>query len=66
MDQVQGIRETIWHAASTFDGAFATDFTSPGSDIIHFEVFGRHIVVVNSVKAAKEIFEKHSAVSSDR
>ena len=37
-----------------------------GSDLIHFDVLGSHIVVVNSAKAANELFEKRSAIYSDR
>ncbi|GJE96484.1 cytochrome P450 [Phanerochaete sordida] len=37
-----------------------------GSDIIHFEVLGRHIVVLNSVKAARDLLEKRSSNYSGR
>ena len=37
-----------------------------GSDIIHLQAFGSHIVVVNSVKAANELFEKRSRIYSDK
>ncbi|EIM84336.1 uncharacterized protein STEHIDRAFT_61507 [Stereum hirsutum FP-91666 SS1] len=37
-----------------------------GSDLIHLDVLGSHIVVVNSAKAANELFEKRSAIYSDR
>nr|BAL05094.1 cytochrome P450 [Phanerodontia chrysosporium] len=37
-----------------------------GSDIIHFEVFGSHIVVLNSTTVARDILEKRSQISSDR
>ncbi|KAG2056881.1 cytochrome P450 [Suillus hirtellus] len=35
-------------------------------DISHVEVLGRHIIVLNSVKAAIELLDKKSAVYSDR
>ncbi|KAF7374574.1 O-methylsterigmatocystin oxidoreductase [Mycena sanguinolenta] len=37
-----------------------------GSDIVHASALGQHIVVVNSVKTAVEIFEKRAHVYSDR
>lgn len=37
-----------------------------GSDIIHLQVLGSHIVVVNSVRAANDLFEKRSSVYSDK
>ncbi|KAJ8080303.1 hypothetical protein AAF712_003741 [Marasmius tenuissimus] len=36
------------------------------SDIIYFNVFGTSFVVVNSYDAAQELFEKRSAIYSDR
>ncbi|KAH8998285.1 cytochrome P450 [Lactarius hatsudake] len=37
-----------------------------GSDIIHADVMGSHIVILNSIKAANELLEKRSSVYSDR
>lgn len=37
-----------------------------GSDIIHAELFGRHVVVLNSEKAANDLFDKRSSTYSDR
>ena len=37
-----------------------------GSDIVHAEVLGTHIIVLNSEKAAKELFERRSSLYSDR
>ncbi|EIM84314.1 cytochrome P450 [Stereum hirsutum FP-91666 SS1] len=37
-----------------------------GSELVHCDVLGSHIVVVNSAKAANEIFVKRSAIYSDR
>ncbi|KAJ6508743.1 cytochrome P450 [Mycena sanguinolenta] len=37
-----------------------------GSDVVHASALGQHVVVVNSVKAANELFEKRSYIYSDR
>ncbi|KAI0299840.1 cytochrome P450 [Russula brevipes] len=37
-----------------------------GSDVVHVDVFGTHIVVLNSVKAVNELLDKRSAIYSDR
>ncbi|KAI9467402.1 cytochrome P450 [Lactarius psammicola] len=37
-----------------------------GSDIIHADVMGSHIVILNSIKAANELLEKRSSNYSDR
>ncbi|KAF8139519.1 cytochrome P450 [Mycena galopus ATCC 62051] len=37
-----------------------------GSDLIHASALGQHVVVVNSVKTAVELFEKRSHIYSDR
>ncbi|KAF7346382.1 O-methylsterigmatocystin oxidoreductase [Mycena sanguinolenta] len=37
-----------------------------GSDVVHASALGQHIVVVNSIKAAVELFEKRSHIHSDR
>jgi hypothetical protein len=37
-----------------------------GRDIIHFEVLGQHMMVVNSRELARELFEKRSRIYSDR
>ncbi|EIM86325.1 cytochrome P450 [Stereum hirsutum FP-91666 SS1] len=37
-----------------------------GSDVVSFHVPGSHTVIVNSAKAAKALFEKRSAIYSDR
>ncbi|EIM84324.1 cytochrome P450 [Stereum hirsutum FP-91666 SS1] len=36
------------------------------SEIIHFDLLGNHFIVVNSMDAARELFEKRSAIYSDR
>ncbi|KAG2139863.1 cytochrome P450 [Suillus bovinus] len=35
-------------------------------DILHVDVLGRHIIVLNSVKAAMELLDKKSSIYSDR
>jgi hypothetical protein len=37
-----------------------------GSDIVHAELFGTHLVVLNSVKAASDLLDKQSSIYSDR
>ncbi|KAI0295339.1 CyP450 monooxygenase [Multifurca ochricompacta] len=36
-----------------------------GSDVVHVDVMGSHIVILNSGKAANELLEKRSAIYSD-
>ena len=36
------------------------------SEIIHFKLFGSHVIVLNSSRAQKELLEKRSAIYSDR
>ena len=35
-------------------------------DLVHASALGQHIIVVNSVKTANELFEKKSHIYSDR
>ncbi|KAF8158964.1 cytochrome P450 [Mycena galopus ATCC 62051] len=35
-------------------------------DVVHVEVFGNHILILNSTKAAMELLEKRAAIYSDR
>lgn len=35
-------------------------------DIVHFKVLGQRMIVLNSVNVARELFEKRSAIYSDR
>ena len=37
-----------------------------GSDIIHVDVMGSHIIILNSIKVANELLEKRSSIYSDR
>lgn len=37
-----------------------------GSDVIHFDVLGSHVVVLHSIKAANELLDKRSSIYSDR
>ena len=43
-----------------------TDSRMVDSDLIYLQLFGTPIVVVNSAKAAHELFEKRSSIYSDR
>ncbi|KAI9432002.1 cytochrome P450 [Lactarius indigo] len=37
-----------------------------GSDVIHVDVMGSHIVILNSIKSANELLDKRSSIYSDR
>ncbi|KAH9044125.1 cytochrome P450 [Lactarius hengduanensis] len=37
-----------------------------GSDVVHVDVLGTHMVIINSAKAANELFGKRSSIYSDR
>lgn len=43
-----------------------TEYCGEGSDIIHLEVAGTSIVVMNSAEVAEELLDQHSAIHSDR
>lgn len=36
------------------------------SDVIHLDIFGTHLVILNSLEAASELLEKRSAIYSSR
>ena len=38
----------------------------PASDVIHVDILGSHIVILNSIKSANELLEKRSSIYSDR
>jgi hypothetical protein len=35
-------------------------------DILHISAFGNHVVVINSLKMAEELFERRAQLYSDR
>ena len=37
-----------------------------GSDIIHVDVMGSHVVIINTINAANDLLEKRSSIYSDR
>ncbi|KAF7362823.1 O-methylsterigmatocystin oxidoreductase [Mycena venus] len=43
-----------------------TDWGLRYGDLMHASAFGQHIIIVNSVKTATELFEKRSHIYSDR
>ena len=43
-----------------------TFFGTIDSDIVHANALGTHIIVLNSAKAVRELFEKRSSIYSDR
>ncbi|EIM84308.1 cytochrome P450 [Stereum hirsutum FP-91666 SS1] len=46
--------------------AYASLGREHGSDIVHFDVLGSHVVIVNTAKTAHELFDKRSAIYADR
>ncbi|KAI6001506.1 cytochrome P450 [Pisolithus marmoratus] len=50
--------EKQWLAFSNWANKFG--------DVMHLEIFGRHIVILNSANAAVEMLEKKSSIYSDR
>ncbi|KAF8181910.1 cytochrome P450 [Mycena galopus ATCC 62051] len=43
-----------------------TDWGKQYGDLVHAEVFGNHILVINSLKAATDLLEKRARIYSDR
>jgi hypothetical protein len=43
-----------------------TDWAATFGDVVYVEVFGGPLVVLNSLKATTELFEKRSAIYADR
>ncbi|KAI6142757.1 cytochrome P450 [Pisolithus tinctorius] len=43
-----------------------SDWADKFGDVVHLEVFGEHIVILNSVDAAIEMLDKKSSIYSDR
>lgn len=41
-------------------------FGTIDSDIVHANLLGTHVIVLNSAKAVSELFEKRSSIYSDR
>lgn len=37
-----------------------------GSDVIYIHMFGKPVIVLNSMQAANDLFEKRSSIYSDR
>ena len=48
--------------------SYCTSPTRPpsGSDVVHADVTGSHIIILNSIKAAHELLDKRSTIYSDR
>lgn len=66
MGKQYGEQGSSWHMTSGLLRIGRLTDGSVGSDLIHLDVLGSHIIVVNSAKAANELFEKRSAIYSDR
>ncbi|KAF7348389.1 O-methylsterigmatocystin oxidoreductase [Mycena sanguinolenta] len=43
-----------------------TEWGKQYGDIVHTQVFGQHILILNSIKAATELLEKRTTIYSDR
>ncbi|KAF7348383.1 hypothetical protein MSAN_01792300 [Mycena sanguinolenta] len=43
-----------------------TEWGKQYGDVVHTQVFGQHILILNSVKAATELLEKRATIYSDR
>ena len=52
-------------AESRFFNLTITDQHRAG-DVIHLRVLDKHVIVLNSFEATNELFEKRSAIYSDR
>lgn len=54
----------------SYSFAFAFDSSvshyNTESDVVHVNLFGNHVVVVNTLKAAQELFEKRSSIYAYR
>ena len=42
------------------------NIAAAGSDVVHVDALGTHLIIVNSAKAARELFERRSSLYSDR
>jgi hypothetical protein len=56
----------VHHYPFSYRGVGFISFPYLGSDIIHAELFGIHLVVLNSEKAATDLLDKRSSIYSDR
>lgn len=43
-----------------------TSLSSSDSDVVHVDVLGSHVVILNSIEAATELLERRSSIYSDR
>lgn len=57
-------RSPLGHADQTAPRQSAE--TSPGSDVIHVNVLGQHMICLNSVKAATDLLDRRGANYCDR
>jgi hypothetical protein len=64
LEVVQRLRYGLLLAFAAFT-RYSTQLCS-GSDVIHVDVMGSHIVILNSMKSANELLEKRSSIYSDR
>ena len=59
---------SLFIAYSWTDGPLTAMYivAATGSDVIHADALGTHLIIVNSAKAAKEMFEKRFSLYSNR
>ena len=46
-------------------GIYGTERLAPGP-VVHLEVFGRHIILLNTAQAVSDLLDKRSGIYSDR
>ncbi|GJE98985.1 cytochrome P450 [Phanerochaete sordida] len=57
----------LFNAPTSFEWLVYLEWSRKyNSDIVHFEVLGTHYVVLNSAKAAADLFERRSHIYSDK
>ena len=68
MGSLFGLVPFIWCAIHSFHlVAFVSNqIYLTGQDLVHLQVLGQHIMIVNSREMARELFEKRSLIYSDR
>lgn len=61
-----GARSLVSYANPFAEPSSSLDNSSIDSDIIHIDAAGQSIVVLNSVEATYDLFEKRSSIYSSR
>jgi hypothetical protein len=66
MDSICKVVASIWYIYSTELSWSPSQVIIQASDVIHLNLLGTHLLVVNTPDAAVELFDKRSAIYSDR